>query len=84
MWTCKPGSMPWRAMVSAKSWAARCWHSFAASIHPTTYRLKRSMMTYAIRKTPFCIVASLVMSHVQIWFSAVAVSDGFAYTRGAR
>jgi hypothetical protein len=52
-------------MVSENSWAARCLHSLAATIHPTTKRLNRSMMTYAMRKMPFFSVASLVMSHVQ-------------------
>jgi hypothetical protein len=36
--------------------------SFVATIQPTTKRLNRSMMTYAIKKTPFDEVASLVMS----------------------
>src|SRR4051812_11819710 len=31
-----PGSMPCRATVSANSCAARCLHSFAATIQPTT------------------------------------------------
>ena len=34
------------------------------------------MITQAKRKTPFCSVASLVMSPVQAWFGAVAVSEG--------
>jgi len=42
------------------------------------------MITYAIRKTPFSIVASFVMSHVQTWFGAVAVRDGIACTCGRR
>ena len=82
-WMVKPGSTLWRAMVSEKSWAARCLHSLVATIPPMTKRLKRSMMTYAISNTPFCVVASLVMSHVQTWFGAVAVSNGIVCCCGA-
>ena len=53
------------------------------TIQPTTNRLNRSMMTYAIKKTPFDIVASLVMSQVQTWFGAVAVTVGIACVCGA-
>ena len=67
-------------MVSAKSCEARCLHSRDATIQPTTYRLNKSMITYACRNTPTAVVASLVMSQVHTWFGAVAVSDGFVYT----
>ena len=73
-----PGSMSWRATESAMSCWANSASSRSAINQPTTKRLKMSRITYRWKHVHLAGPLSLVMSHDQTWFGAMASNSGLA------